>query len=151
MALAKIFHELSDPVTPVTIGTTFADNMIEMGDSVDVLSYHDYTTTRAASRANIAKAKSYAAKVGKPLLNTEIGCIARANPYDVTLQEFQNARMWAGTFGSSCSPDHGGPCTESSIPTARCAILRLWRRFAGIFSAIAGRMSSKMFPTARTI
>lgn len=90
--MAKMFHGL-DPVTPVTIGATFAENMIEMGDAVDVLSFHDYSATRAKIRANIATAKAYAEKVGKPLINTEIGCIARANPYDVTLEEFQNAHV----------------------------------------------------------
>jgi hypothetical protein len=92
MYMAKMFQEL-DPVTPVTIGATFAENMIEMGDAVDVLSFHDYSTTRAQIRANIAKAKAYAAKTGKPLFNSEIGCIARANPYDVTLQEHMNAHV----------------------------------------------------------
>jgi hypothetical protein len=90
--MAKVFHEL-DPVTPVTIGATFAENMIEMGDAVDVLSFHDYSSTRAKIRANIEKAKAYAAKTGKPLFNSEIGCIARANPYDVTLQEHMNAHV----------------------------------------------------------
>jgi hypothetical protein len=90
--MAKVFHEL-DPVTPVTIGATFAENMIEMGDAVDVLSFHDYSPTRAQIRANIAKAKQYAAKVEKPLVNSEIGCIARANPYDVALQEHMQAHV----------------------------------------------------------
>jgi hypothetical protein len=90
--MAKMFHEL-DPVTPVTIGFTFADNMIEMGDTVDVLSFHNYLPTRGQIRADIAKAKAYAEKVGKPLINTEIGCIARANPYDVVLEEHMNAKV----------------------------------------------------------
>ena len=92
MYMAKVFHEL-DPVTPVTIGATFADNMIAMGDSVDVLSFHNYSPTRAEIRASIAKAKQYAEKTGKPLLNTEIGCIARANPYDIALQEHMQAHV----------------------------------------------------------
>ena len=54
--MAKVFHEL-DPVTPVTIGATFAENMIEMGDAVDVLSFHNYSPTRAQIRASIEKAK----------------------------------------------------------------------------------------------
>jgi len=92
MYMAKVFHEL-DPVTPVTIGATFADNMIAMGDAVDVLSFHNYSPTRAEIRASIAKAKEYAAKVGKPLVDSEIGCIARANPYDITLQEHMQAHV----------------------------------------------------------
>ncbi|MDE3201377.1 MAG: hypothetical protein KGN79_10710, partial [Acidobacteriota bacterium] len=75
MYMAKVFHEL-DPVTPVTIGATFVDNMIYMADAVDVLSFHDYSHTRAEIRVNIEKAKAYAAKVGKPLIDSEIGCIA---------------------------------------------------------------------------
>jgi hypothetical protein len=92
MYMAKVFHEL-DPVTPVTIGATFADNMIAMGDSVDVLSFHNYSPTRAEIRASIAKAKQYAEKTGKPLIDSEIGCIARANPYDIALQEHMQAHV----------------------------------------------------------
>ncbi|MGD0471043.1 MAG: hypothetical protein ABSA54_21920 [Terriglobales bacterium] len=87
-----MFHEL-DPVTPVTIGATFAENMIAMGDVVDVLSFHNYSPTRAEVRASIAKAKQYAEKTGKPLISTEIGCIARANPYDVALEEHMQAHV----------------------------------------------------------
>jgi hypothetical protein len=90
--MARMFHEL-DPVTPVTIGAAFSENMIEMGDAQDVLSFHNYLPTRAAIRADIAKAKAYAAKVNKPLINTEIGCLARANPYDVTLEEHMKANV----------------------------------------------------------
>ena len=89
---AHMFHEL-DPVTPVTIGATFAENMIAMGDVVDVLSFHNYSPTRAEVRASIAKAKQYAEKTGKPLISTEIGCIARANPYDVALEEHMQAHV----------------------------------------------------------
>ena len=90
--MAKMFHEL-DPVTPVTIGAAFSDNMMEMGAAQDVLSFHNYLPTRAAIRADIAKAKAYAARVGKPLIDTEIGCIARANPYDVALEEHMKANV----------------------------------------------------------
>jgi hypothetical protein len=90
--MAKMFHEL-DPATPVTIGAAYSDNMIEMGEAQDVLSFHNYLATRAAIRTDIAKAKAYAAKVNKPLINTEIGCIARANPYDVALEEHMKANV----------------------------------------------------------
>jgi hypothetical protein len=92
MYMAKMFHEI-DPVTPVTIGAAYSPNMIEMGDAVDVLSFHNYLETRSKIRADIAQAKAYAAKVGKPLINTEIACIARANPYDVAIQEHMDAHV----------------------------------------------------------
>jgi hypothetical protein len=90
--MAGVFHEL-DPRTPVTIGFAFVPGMEETADSVDVLQFHDYMQTRGQIRANIARAKQFAANVGKPVFNGEIGCIARANPYDVTLQEHMNAGM----------------------------------------------------------
>lgn len=90
--MAETFHEL-DPNTPVTIGMAFVDGMIELADYVDVLQFHDYMQTREQIRNNINKAKEFAAKVNKPLINGEIGCVARANPYDITLQEHMNAKV----------------------------------------------------------
>jgi hypothetical protein len=90
--MAKTFHEL-DPNTPVTIGMAFVDGMIELADYVDVLQFHDYMQTSEQIRNNITRAKEFAAKVKKPLINGEIGCIARANPYDITLQEHLNAKV----------------------------------------------------------
>jgi hypothetical protein len=94
MALARymagVFDEL-DPVTPVTIGFAFEKSTEEMADAVDVLSFHDYMQTRGEVRATIARARALSARTGKPIFDTEIGCIARANPYDVTLQEHMNA------------------------------------------------------------
>lgn len=90
--MSKTFHEL-DPNTPVTIGMEKVDGMIEMADYVDVLQFHDYMQTREQIRDNITRAKEFAAKVNKPLINGEIGCIARANPYDIALQEHMNAHV----------------------------------------------------------
>ncbi len=130
--MAKMFHEI-DPVTPVTIGATFADNMIQMGDAVDVLSFHDYSTTRAAIRASIAKAKAYAAKVGKPLVNSEIGCIARANPYDVTLQEHMQAHVgfyiWELMITGNWGTVHGVFYPDGTVrdPAIVAALLGMFR------------------------
>jgi hypothetical protein len=90
--MAKAFHEL-DPQTPITIGMAFVDGMIELADYVDVLQFHDYMQTRGQIRDTITRAKEFAAKVNKPLINGEIGCIARANPYDITLEEHMNANV----------------------------------------------------------
>lgn len=130
--MAKVFHEL-DPVTPVTIGATLAENMIEMGDAVDVLSFHDYSPTRAQIRANIETAKQYAAKTGKPLINSEIGCIARANPYDVALEEYTQAHVgwyiWELMITGNWGTVHGvfypdGTVRDPSIPAALLGFFR---------------------------
>ncbi len=132
MYMAKLFHEL-DPVTPVTIGATLAENMIEMGDAVDVLSFHDYSPTRAEIRANIAKAKQYAAKVGKPLVNSEIGCIARANPYDVALQEHRQAQVgwyiWELMITGNWGTVHGVFYPDGTVrdPSIAAALMGFFR------------------------
>ena len=90
--MANVFHEL-DPKTPVTIGMATVPRMGKLAASVDVLQFHDYRPSRAEVRAAIARARQFARKVGKPVVDGEIGCIARANPYDVTLQEHMNTRM----------------------------------------------------------
>jgi hypothetical protein len=132
MYMAKMFHEL-DPVTPVTIGAAFADDMIEMGDAVDVLSFHDYSTTRTAIRANIEKAKQYAAKTGKALINSELGCIARANPYDVTLQEHMQAHVgwyiWELMITGSWGTVHGVFYPDGTVrdPSIVAALMGMFR------------------------
>ncbi len=132
MYMAKVFHEL-DPVTPVTIGATLAENMIDMGDAVDVLSFHDYSSTRAQIRANIAKAKQYAAKVGKPLVNSEIGCIARANPYDVALEEHMQGHVgwyiWELMITGNWGTVHGVFYPDGTVrdPSIAAALMGFFR------------------------
>jgi hypothetical protein len=130
--MAKMFHEL-DPATPVTIGAAYSDNMIEMGEAQDVLSFHNYLATRAAIRTDIAKAKAYAAKVNKPLINTEIGCIARANPYDVALEEHMKANVgwyiWELMITHQWGTVHGVFHPDGTIrdPTIVAALLGMFR------------------------
>jgi hypothetical protein len=90
--LANTFHRL-DPDTPVTIGMAFVDGMIKLADYVDLLQFHDYMQTTEQISDTIKRAKEFAARVNKPLVNGELGCIARANPYDITLQEHMNAKV----------------------------------------------------------
>jgi len=130
--MAGVFHEL-DKKTPVTIGFAFEPNMEELADAVDVLSFHDYMQNRAVIRANIARAKAFAAKVGKPVFNTEIGCVGRANPYDVTLQEHMNAGVgwyiWELMITARWGNVHGvfypdGTVRDPAIPAAIMGFFR---------------------------
>jgi hypothetical protein len=91
--LTDTFHEL-DPITPVTVGHGQEAGMEKFGaDSVDILQFHDYFPTRAEIRSNIERAKRFAAAADKPVIDGECGCLARANPYDVTLEEHMNAQV----------------------------------------------------------
>ena len=90
--MANTFHKL-DPNTPVTIGMAFVQGMIDLASYVDVLQFHDYMQTSGEIRDTIKRAKEFAAKANKPLINGELGCIARANPYDITLKEHMDAKV----------------------------------------------------------
>jgi len=90
--MAGVFHELN-PGTPVTVGCAFVEGAERTADYVDVLQFHDYLPTRHQIHDSIVRAQALSRKVGKPIFNGEMGCVARANPYDVTLQEHMDAGM----------------------------------------------------------
>jgi hypothetical protein len=75
-----------DPVNAVTVGYAFPREMEGSADLVDVLSFHNYTPTRASVEDDYRTAEEISKKYRKPVLNTETACIARANPYDEVLQ-----------------------------------------------------------------
>jgi len=131
--MAGVFHEL-DKRTPVVIGATTEANMETIGsDAVDVLCFHDYSPTRAAIRTNIERAKQFAAKAGKQLMNSEIGCIARANPYDVTLEEFMKSGMgwyiWELMITNQWGTVHGVFYADGTVrdPSIVAALLGFFR------------------------
>ena len=76
-----------DSKNAITVGTTLAFNLEEASpDLVDVLSFHDYSTTLAGMERSYEAAQKVAEKYRKPLLNSETGCMGRANPYDLAIQ-----------------------------------------------------------------
>ena len=110
-----------------TVGCTFEPCMEELALYTDVLSYHDYSSTAEAIRANIVKAQAFAAKAHKPVINSEIGCVGRANPYDVALPEYMKAHMgffiWELMITKYWGDIHGvfypdGSVRDPAIPAA---------------------------------
>ena len=75
-----------DPKNAITVGHVLAEHLKGEADLVDVLSFHDYTGLRSTIEAAYDTAQAYATRYKKPMMNTETGCIARANPYDLVLQ-----------------------------------------------------------------
>jgi len=133
--MAQLFRELDTrrPRTPITIGFTFEDTMEQNADVVDVLSYHDYRPTREGVRSNIVAALAFAAKVNKPVINTEIGCTGRANPYDMVIQEYSDAHIgfyiWELMITEYWGNVHGvfypdGTVRDPSIPAAMLGLYR---------------------------
>jgi hypothetical protein len=133
--MAQIFRELDtrSPRTPVTIGFAYEKPMEENADVVDVLSFHDYSPTREEIRSNITAAVTFAAKVHKPVINTEIGCTGRANPYDMIIEEYSNAHIgfyvWELMVTKYWGNVHGifypdGTVRDPSIPAAMLGLYR---------------------------
>jgi hypothetical protein len=133
--MAQIFREedTARPRTPVTIGFTFEKPMEENADVVDVLSFHDYSPTRAEVRGNIAKAVAFAARARKPVINTEIGCTGRANPYDMIIEEYTDAHVgfyvWELMVTKYWGDVHGifypdGTVRDPAIPAAMLGLYR---------------------------
>lgn len=77
-----------DPVNAIGIGNTFAYEIEPSGTAelVDILIYHDYFETRGRVRQMCGLMKELGEKYHKPVINNETGCLARSNPYDMTLE-----------------------------------------------------------------
>lgn len=76
-----------DPKNATTVGVMYPRYLEHVADVVDVLSFHDYLETRDRVQHSYDVAKEISKKNGnKPLINSEMGCIARSNPYDMALE-----------------------------------------------------------------
>lgn len=135
--MAETFHRL-DHNTPVTIGMAFVKDMIKLGKYVDVLEFHNYLQTRSEIRNAIDRAKAYAEKVHKPLIDGEIGCVGRANPYDVALEENMKAKVGWYIWELMIVPNGWGP--EQGVfyangtvrdPSIPAAIMGFFRKRSG--------------------
>ncbi len=130
--VASTLQEL-DKDTPVTIGCLFLTCTEQTADVVDVLSYHDYSQTRAQIAADIARAKKLSAKLGKPIITTEMGCTGRANPYDIEIEEHNKANMgwviWELMIAHGWGPIHGVFYPDGTVrdPAIAAAIIGVFR------------------------
>jgi hypothetical protein len=80
----------ADPKNAITTGHTFAADISMDADLVDVISFHDYLTTRKNIENSYSVAEKYAEQYNKPFINSELGCIGRANSYDMALEICSN-------------------------------------------------------------
>jgi len=123
---------------PITVGVAYARRLEEIGADVDVLSFHDYRPDRAAIRAHIDESARFALKFQKPVFISELGCLARANPYDVTLEICRETGMgwylWELMIGASCWRDINGvvyPDGTVRDPSIVAAIRGFFRKRTG--------------------
>ena len=82
-----------DPKNATTVGHHVARHIEYTADDVDVFSFHDYSWTKESCMNHFALADSIGKKYGKPVIQTETGCLARCNPYDMVLEAAQRFNM----------------------------------------------------------
>lgn len=121
-----------DPASPVTVGNTFASTIEETANEVDVFSFHDYKPTSAAMGRNYDQAVALGKKYGKPVLQTETGCYARANPYDKVIKECQDRKIGWFVFClmvDTCPRFHGIFYADGTVrdPAAIAAMMGCYR------------------------
>lgn len=75
-----------DPENAITVGNWLATDIDASADLVDIISYHDYSPTLKGVRETAELALSKGKQYGKPVINNETCCIARANPYDRVIE-----------------------------------------------------------------
>ncbi|NMC41162.1 MAG: cellulase family glycosylhydrolase [Bacteroidales bacterium] len=80
------FVKKTDPVNAVTVGHWLPKFCAYTSDMVDVISFHDYLETRSRVEKSYAIAEDFSKKYNKPLINSELCCIGRSNPYDMAIQ-----------------------------------------------------------------
>ena len=95
-----------------TVGYTTAFEIEEStAKKLDVLSFHDYSESRERARNNYELAKQWSEKLGKPVIQTETGCLARANSYEMALQFCHEYNMGWILFNlmihGRCIDEHG--------------------------------------------
>jgi hypothetical protein len=81
-----IYVKKIDPVNAVTVGHWLSKFCANTSDLVDVISFHDYLETRSRVEKSYAIAEEFSKKYYKPLINSELCCIGRSNPYDMAIQ-----------------------------------------------------------------
>ena len=129
-----VMKELDD-AHPITVGVAYTANLAQVETHVDVLSFHDYRNTRAAIRAHIDEGIRIAEANQKPIFISELACLARANPYDVTLEicleEGIGWYLWELMIGVSRWRDiHGVVYPDGTVrdPSIVAAIQGFFRR-----------------------
>ena len=95
-----------------TVGYTTAFEIEKStAERLDVISFHDYSDTLEKGRHNYARAVEWGKKLGRQVLQTETGCLARANSYEMALRLCDEYKMGWVLFNliisGRCFDEHG--------------------------------------------
>lgn len=100
------------PDSLTTVGYTTAWEIEEStAKMLDVISFHDYSDRRENINNNFKLAAEWGKKLNKQVMNTETGCLARANSYEMALQYCNEYHMGWFLFElmihGRCIDEHG--------------------------------------------
>lgn len=111
------------PDSLTTVGYTNAweieESTVQM---IDIISFHDYSDHREGIANNFKLAAEWGQKLNKQVINTETGCIARANSYEMALQYCNEYHMGWFLFElmihGRCIDEHGIFYSDGTIRDA---------------------------------
>ena len=82
-----------DPDGTITIGHTYAGDLLPSAEWVDVISFHDYLESESRIEHTYEVAEEIANKYSKPLINSELSCLGRANPYEQSIKAARDHKV----------------------------------------------------------
>ncbi len=82
------YVKAKDPEHDIGVGNIYIYETEHSGTAelVDVIVFHDYFCTRRRIREMLDMAVALGKKYNKPVLNNEMCCLCRANPYDMSIE-----------------------------------------------------------------
>jgi hypothetical protein len=82
------YVKAKDPDHDVGVGNIFIFETEQSGTAelVDVIVFHDYSATRKRLHEMLDMATALGKKYGKPVLDNEMCCLGRANPYEMAIE-----------------------------------------------------------------
>jgi hypothetical protein len=82
------YVKAKDPEHDIGVGNIYIYETEHSGTAelVDVIVFHDYFCTRRRIREMLDMAIALGKKYNKPVLNNEMCCLCRANPYDMSIE-----------------------------------------------------------------
>ena len=134
LPMCRYLREL-DQENAVTVGYWLAAHVgpAEQEGLTNVISYHDYSPSLKGIRGNAELALEAGRKYGLPVMNTETGCIARGNPYDLVLETMHQLHIPTYIFNlmikGYCDDEHGIFYDDGTVrdPAAIAALMGIFR------------------------
>ena len=125
-----------DPDHDIGVGNIFIweTEPSRTAELVDVIVFHDYSATRARLRQVLEMALELGKKYNKPVVDNEMCCIGRANPYDMAIELHEEYHVGWFLFELMIGEDgwnrvHGVVYPDGTVrdPSIAAAILGFYR------------------------